>query len=159
MGHGTVADEIKGRSAAAPAGEREGAIISIDEEGVRFRSYVDGAVRFLSPEDSMAIQAALGSDIALVFDECTPFHVDREYTQRSTERTHRWLLRCLRHHAEHAPRSDSSCTGSCRGACTRTCGGNPPRRWRRAAATGIAIGGSLGAEKEQMYEVVGWSHR
>ena len=58
---------------------------------MRFRSYVDGAERFMSPEDSMAVQAALHSDIALVFDECTPFHVDRDYTERSTERTHRWL--------------------------------------------------------------------
>ncbi len=47
----------------------------------------------------MAVQAALGSDIALVFDECTPFHVSREYTERSMERTHRWLERCLRWHA------------------------------------------------------------
>ena len=70
---------------------------------MRFRSYVDGRERFLSPEGSMAVQAALGSDIALVFDECTPFHVDRDYTQRSTERTHRWLRRCLGWHAEHGP--------------------------------------------------------
>ena len=102
MGHGTVAEEIKGRARGRP-GEREGAILEIDESGVRFRSYVDGRIRFLSPEDSMATQAALGSDIALVFDECTPFHVDRAYTQRSTERTHRWLDRCLRWHAEHGP--------------------------------------------------------
>ena len=49
----------------------------------------------------MEVQAALGSDIALVFDECTPFNVTREYTARSTERTHRWLDRCLAWHAEH----------------------------------------------------------
>ena len=81
----------------------EGAILAIEEDGVRFRSYTDGRERFLSPEGSMAMQAALGSDLALVFDECTPFHVDREYTQRSTERTHRWLERCLGWHAEHGP--------------------------------------------------------
>ena len=46
----------------------------------------------------MEVQAALGSDIALVFDECTPFHGGREYTARSTERTHRWLDRCLAWH-------------------------------------------------------------
>ena len=51
----------------------------------------------------MAVQAALGSDIALAFDECTPFHADRDYTARSTERTHRWLDRCLDWHAEHGP--------------------------------------------------------
>ena len=123
MGHGTVADEIKGRAALprrkAPrgipvdeaarhqlrlvAGERAGAILSIEEEGVRFRSYLDGSEQFMGPETSMAVQAALRSDIALVFDECTPFHADRDYTARSTERTHRWLDRCLAWHAEHGP--------------------------------------------------------
>jgi queuine tRNA-ribosyltransferase len=109
MGHGTIADEIKSRPSGArifggpthPA--RKGAILSIDEQGVRFRSYVDGSERFLSPEGSMAVQASLHSDIALSFDECTPFHVDRDYTERSTERTHRWLERCLAWHAEHGP--------------------------------------------------------
>ncbi len=101
MGHGGVADEIKGRGRRRE--RTDGAILSIEEEGVRFRSYLDGSERFLGPEDSMAVQAALGSDIALVFDECTPFHVSREYTARSTERTHRWLERCLRWHAEHGP--------------------------------------------------------
>ena len=85
-----------------PAGRPDGAgnasngsILAIEEEGVRFRSYVDGCERFIGPETSMAMQAALGSDIALVFDECTPFHVTRDYTARSMERTHRWLERCL----------------------------------------------------------------
>ena len=103
MGHGTVADEIKGR-AAQFTGERSGAILAIEEEGVRFRSYLDGSTKFMGPETSMEVQAALGSDIALVFDECTPFHADREYTARSTERTHRWLDRCLAWHAAARPR-------------------------------------------------------
>src|SRR4051812_18789209 len=102
MGHGTVADEIKGR-AAQFHGERAGAILSIEEDGVRFRSYLDGSAQFMGPETSMAVQAALGSDIALAFDECTPFHGGREYTARSTERTHLWLDRCLAWHAEHGP--------------------------------------------------------
>ena len=94
MGHGTVADEIKGRT----TGDRAGAIVAIEEEGVRFRSNVDGSERFKGPETSMEVQAALRSDIALVFDESTPFHVTREYTARSMERTHRWLDRCLAWH-------------------------------------------------------------
>ena len=79
-------------------------MLEIGEEGVRFRSYVDGSERFLGPEDSMEVQAALGSDIALVFDECTPYHADRDYTARSTERTHRWLDRCLDWHEREGPR-------------------------------------------------------
>src|SRR5450755_1404637 len=98
MGHGTVADEIKGRRGGAGGG----AILAIEEEGVRFRSYIDGSERFLSPEISMAVQAQLHSDIVLAFDECTPFHVERDYTARSTERTHRWLERAVRWRAEHA---------------------------------------------------------
>ena len=58
-----------------PAWTRTGAILAIEEAGVRFRSYLDGSERFLGPEESMAVQAALHSDIALVLDECTPFHV------------------------------------------------------------------------------------
>src|SRR6202451_4716113 len=80
MGHGTVAEEIKGR-ARGGGNDGAGAILEIGEEGFRFRSYVDGTERFLSPEGSMATQAALGSDIALVFDEWTAFHVDLEYKQ------------------------------------------------------------------------------
>ena len=51
----------------------------------------------------MQVQAALGADIALAFDECTPFHADRDYTARSTERTHRWLDRCLAWHEAEGP--------------------------------------------------------
>src|SRR4029450_3969161 len=76
---------------------------AIEERGVRFRSYLDGSERFMGPETSMEIQAALGSDLALVVDECTPLHGPRDYTARSTERTHRWLRRCLDWHHEHGP--------------------------------------------------------
>ncbi len=154
MGHGTVADEIKGR---APRGaQRAGAILQISEAGVRFRSYVDGGERFLGPETSMEVQAALGSDIALAFDECTPFHATRDYTARSTERTHRWLRRCLDWHAEHGPKGQ---------AVYGIVQGGVHEDLRRASALqvagsdcdGIAVGGSLGREKEQMYEVVEWA--
>lgn len=154
MGHGGVADEIKGRGRTRETSD--GAILSIAEDGVRFRSYIDGSERFLGPEGSMAAQAALGSDIALVFDECTPFHVSREYTARSTARTHRWLQRCLRWHAAHGP--DSQLVyGIVQG------GVEQDLRLESAAAVGasdcdgIAIGGSLGRDKEQMREVVGWT--
>ena len=100
LAHGNVADEIKGRRGGSGP---SGGVIEIAERGVAFRSYIDGSERFMGPEESMAVQAALGSDIALVFDECTPYHADRDYTARSTERTHRWLDRCLDWHVEHGP--------------------------------------------------------
>ncbi len=161
MGHGTVADEIKSRGARAGAGggeggQREGAILSIEEQGVRFRSYVDGRERFISPEDSMAVQASLHSDIALVFDECTPFHVERDYTERSTERTHRWLERCLGWHAGHGP-SDQLVYGIVQGGVYEDMRRSSARVVAASGCDGVAIGGSLGAEKAQMYEVVGYA--
>jgi queuine tRNA-ribosyltransferase len=154
MGHGTVADEIKGR---APSGtERAGAILAIEEQGVRFRSYVDGGERFMAPETSMEVQAALGSDIALAFDECTPFHVDRDYTARSTERTHRWLERCLRWQERHG-RDDQAFYAIGQGGVHEDLRRASMQHVGASAAPGVAIGGSLGAEKAQMYEVVDWA--
>ncbi|MGA9286380.1 MAG: tRNA guanosine(34) transglycosylase Tgt [Solirubrobacteraceae bacterium] len=157
MGHGTVADEIKARPSRSRQGEevvREGAILSIEEQGVRFRSYVDGAERFMAPEDSMAVQASLHSDIALVFDECTPFHVDRAYTEQSTERTHRWLERCLTWHSEQGP-ADQLVYGIVQGGVYEDMRRASARVVAASGCDGVAIGGSLGAEKAQMYEVVG----
>src|ERR1700739_100589 len=158
MGHGTVADEIKGRSSRERESprQREGAILSIEEEGVRFRSYVDGQERFLSPEGSMAVQAALRSDIALVFDECTPFHVDRDYTPRSTQRTHRWLGRCLSWQREHGPRGQLV-YGIVQGGVYEDMRRESSAIVADSGCDGVGIGGSLGAEKAQMYEVVSYA--
>jgi queuine tRNA-ribosyltransferase len=157
MGHGTVADEIKGRAPqAAAAGERAGAILKIEEEGVRFRSYLDGSTQFMGPETSMAVQAALGSDIALVFDECTPFHGGREYTARSTERTHRWLDRCLAWHEQHGS-EDQVVYGIVQGGVEEDLRRASAQEVAARPVGGIAIGGTLGEHKEQMFEVVDWA--
>jgi queuine tRNA-ribosyltransferase len=173
MGHGTVADEIKGRSHATsatsaaiattdPVVDEEqtprGAILAIDEEGVRFRSYYDGRERALTPEISMAVQAALGSDIALVFDECTPFHVSRDYTARSTERTHRWLARCLEWHARNGP-PRQLVYGIVQGGVYEDLRRESAAAVAASGCAGIAIGGSLGRDKAQMHEVVDWTTR
>jgi queuine tRNA-ribosyltransferase len=155
MGHGGVADEIKGRGRKGDA-ERTGAILSIGEDGVRFRSYVDGAERFLGPETSMSVQAALGSDIALALDECTPFHVTRDYTARSMDRTHRWLDRCLRWHDEHGP-AEQVLYGIVQGGVERDLRVEATATVAASAVDGIAIGGSLGRDKAQMHEVVSWT--
>jgi queuine tRNA-ribosyltransferase len=161
MGHGTVADEIKSRASRDHDGPRQigtrpPAILCIEEEGVRFRSYVDGRERFLSPEGSMAVQAALRSDIALVFDECTPFHVDRDYTARSTQRTHRWLTRCLNWQREHGPQGQLV-YGIVQGGIYEDMRRESSATVADSGCDGVAIGGSLGAEKQQMYEVVSYA--
>jgi queuine tRNA-ribosyltransferase len=158
MGHGTIAEEIKGRARHGEGAKREGTVLSIDEQGVRFRSYIDGSTHMLSPEGSMGVQAALNSDIALVFDECTPFHVDRDYTERSTERTHRWLERCLRWHGENGP-SSQLVYGIVQGGVYEDMRRASTRTIAASGCDGVAIGGSLGACKDQMYEVVSWATR
>jgi queuine tRNA-ribosyltransferase len=157
MGHGSVADEIKGRrGVAGSATQSNGSILAIGEQGVRFRSYLDGGERFIGPETSMEVQAALGSDIALVLDECTPFHVTRDYTARSMERTHRWLARCLTWHERHGPR-DQAVYGIVQGGVEPDLRRISAEAVATSACAGIAIGGSLGQDKAQMYEVVSWS--
>src|SRR3954454_14127855 len=154
MGHGTVADEVKGR--VPFGGNRQGRVLSIEEDGVRFRSHIDGAEWFMAPETSMEVQAALNSDIALVFDECTPFNVDRDYTARSTERTHRWLKRCQDWHAANGPQ-DQLVYGIVQGGVYEDLRIESTQAIAAADTDGIAIGGSLGEHKDQMYEVVGWA--
>jgi queuine tRNA-ribosyltransferase len=150
MGHGSVADEIKRKR-----DPRESMVLAIEEEGVRFRSYHDGSERFMGPETSMEVQAALGSDVALAFDECTPFHVEREYTARSMERTHRWLDRCVSWHGEHA-RAGQLLYGIVQGGIHEDLRAEATAYVAAAGVAGVAIGGSLGQEKVQMREVVGW---
>ena len=150
LAHGHVADEVKGSGRRS---NEQGAIIEIAEEGVRFRSYRDGIERFLSPETSMEVQAALHSDIALVFDECTPYRADRDYTARSTERTHRWLDRCLEWHDANGPR-DQAVFGIVQGGIHEDLRRRSAERVAEAAVDGIAIGGTLGRDKEEMRGVL-----
>jgi queuine tRNA-ribosyltransferase len=150
LAHGTVADEIKGRRGRR---QGQGAVLEISEEGVRFRSYVDGTERFLGPEESMGIQAALGADIALAFDECTPFHADRDYTARSTERTHRWLDRCLAWHERRGPRHQAV-FGIVQGGVHEDLRRASAERVATSPIDGVAIGGTLGRDKAEMRAVL-----
>ncbi len=79
----------------------------ITEEGVRFCNHIDGAYMMLSPEKSMEIQANLGSDIAMLFDECPPYPCDRSYAEKSLGYTLRWAARCKTWIDAHLPRSGS----------------------------------------------------
>jgi queuine tRNA-ribosyltransferase len=152
LAHGGVADEIKGRRGIGTGGAK----VEISEEGVAFRSLLDGSNRFLGPEESMRIQAALGSDIALTFDECTPAHADRDYTARSTERTHRWLDRCLDWHGREGP-PDQAVFGIVQGGVHEDLRRDSAERTAAAEIDGIAIGGTLGREKSEMHGVLGFT--
>ena len=150
LAHGNVADEVKGRRGRVGG---HGSILEIAEEGVRFRSYLDGAERFMGPEESMAVQAALGSDIALAFDECTPYHADYDYTARSTERTHRWLDRCAAWHDAEAP-ARQALFGIVQGGVHEKLRRASAERVAEAPVDGLSIGGTLGRDKDEMRAVL-----
>jgi queuine tRNA-ribosyltransferase len=128
-----------------------GAMRKITEEGVLFRSHIDGSKQFLSPEVSMRVQEELGADIAMAFDECIPYPSDEAYTKRSTDRTLRWAKRCLEAH--HRP--DQALFGIVQG-------GMFPQLRRESALglqeldfDGYGIGGlSVGEPKPLMYETL-----
>jgi queuine tRNA-ribosyltransferase len=153
LAHGGVADEIKGRRGGKPDAPEHGSVLEVAERGVRFRSHLDGSERFMGPEESMSVQAALGSDIALAFDECTPFHADREYTARSTERTHRWLDRCLAWHERNGP-ARQAVFGIVQGGVHEDLRRSSAERVAAAQVDGLAIGGTLGRDKAEMRGVV-----
>ncbi len=69
----------------------------IKEEGVKFKSHIDGSYHFFSPESVMEIQRSIGADIIMAFDECTPYPCDYNYAKHSLQMTHRWLDRCISH--------------------------------------------------------------
>jgi queuine tRNA-ribosyltransferase len=150
LAHGGVANEVKG---SGRSGGEPGSRVEITEEGARFQSYRDGSELFISPEVSMSVQAALGSDIALVFDECTPFHADREYTARSTERTHRWLDRCLTWHEREGPEGQAV-FGIVQGGTHEDLRRESAQCVSETGVDGLAIGGTLGRDKEEMAAVL-----
>lgn len=75
-------------------------IRKIAEEGVTFQSHIDGSRHFIGPETSMDIQEALGADIAMAFDVCSPYPCDYDTAKENMERTHRWAARCKAHHTD-----------------------------------------------------------
>lgn len=131
-----------------------GDLRKITEEGVTFRSHIDGSKKFLSPEVSMEVQMALGSDIVMAFDECVPYPADYNYAKQSTERTIRWLQRCK--DAMTAP--NQGLFGIVQGGMYKDL-----REWSARETTamdlpGYAVGGlSVGEPKELMYEMLEYS--
>lgn len=152
LAHGGVADEIKGRRGVGGGNVK----VDIGERGVAFQSLLDGSDRFIGPEESMAIQAQLGSDIALVFDECMPFNSDREYVARSMERTHRWLGRCLAWHGENGP-ATQAVFGIVHGGTEEDLRRESVQTIAESGVDGISIGGTLGRDKEEMMGVVAFT--
>ena len=126
-------------------------IRKIEEQGVTFRSHLDGSRQFIGPEESMDIQQALGSDIAMAFDVCSPFPCDWETAKVNMERTHRWAERCKAHHT----REDQALFGIVQGAFYKDLRVESAKALRDMDFIGYGIGGlSVGEPKPVMYEML-----
>ena len=152
LGAGTEADEIK----SSGARKQSRLLQKLTENGATFRSPRDGAYHTLTPESSIEIQRQLGADLVVVLDECTPYHVDRDYTEKSLNLTKRWADRSL---AEFKRGHNG------RQALYGVVQGGVYEELRRESAEfvssrpffGHAIGGCLGAQKDYMYDIVRYS--
>ncbi len=132
----------------------------IKEEGVTFRSHIDGHKIFMGPEESMRIQSNLGSTIAMAFDECAPSRADRQYVQQSVERTTRWLERCQRelrrlNALEDTINPNQLLFGINQGAVYDDIRIEHAKRIAQMDLDGYAIGGlAVGESHEEMYHVI-----
>lgn len=149
LGYGSVADEIKGSGNI----NRPNNILKISEDGVSFRSYLDGRKIFLSPEVSIDVQRKLGADFIVQFDECTPYHVEKNYTASSMEMSMRWGDRSL---AEWKRKDNGAqkVYGIVQGGVYPDLRKISSEYTKNAEFFGTALGGSLGNSKEMFYEVV-----
>ena len=162
LGYGSVADEIKGRKSNSKIKKT---LLNINEEGAIFKSYIDGSNLLLSPEKSINIQRNLGADLIVVFDECTPFNVDKDYTYNSMLRSHKWAIRSinafnskLTYNPKEGSAGPQEIYGIVQGGIYKDMREESiDFNLNKINTFGIAIGGSLGSNKEEMQEVVSFT--
>ncbi len=157
-GVGKVASIFPGEAPArrTPGGD---SMVRIREDGVRFKSHIDGSLHTFSPEVSIAVQRALGADMVLAFDECTsPLH-DEAYTRTSMHRTHRWAERSLAAFEASTPQHGypQALYGVVQGGAFRELREQSATTIGAMPFDGIAIGGNLGATLQDMYAVLDWT--
>ncbi len=128
-----------------------GKLREITEEGVEFRSHLDGSKHFISPEKSIEVQMDLGSDIAMVFDECAPYPANYEYVNQSVDLTYRWAERCKNRHN----RQDQALFGIVQGGMYSDLRKKSAHQLEDLDFPGYGIGGlSVGEPKSLMYQVL-----
>jgi len=128
-----------------------GELRKISEEGVKFRSHIDGSAHFLTPELSIAIQGALGADIAMCFDECPPYPSPYDYLEKSLALTTRWAQRCKKAHT----RKDQALFGIVQGGMHPELRRESARQLMEIGFDGYALGGlSVGEERSVMHDMM-----
>ena len=132
-----------------------GPLRKITEEGVEFRSHLDGSKHFISPEKAIEIENALGADIIMAFDECAPYPADRDYVKNSLERTTRWAKRCKE---AHKNTDTQALFGIVQGGMYKDLREQSAKEIMELDFPGYAIGGlSVGEPKHLMYEVLDYT--
>ncbi len=128
---------------------------NITEEGVKFKSHLDGSSHFISPEKSMSIQNNLGSDIMMAFDECCPYPATYEYTKASMERTTRWAKRCIEAHKNP---DRQGLFGIVQGGMYKDLREESAKQLVELDFPGYAVGGlSVGESAELMYDILSYT--
>ena len=146
-------EDPRDRRRPRPDAGTQAKLSRVDDDGVTFRSHLDGSTHRLTPESSIAIQEKLGADVILAFDEPTsPLH-DEEYTRQAMERTHRWAERSL----TAKKRPDQALYGIVQGGAFRRLREQSAAFIGQMAFDGFAIGGSLGTSKRDVERVLDWS--
>src|SRR4030066_707570 len=126
------------------------ALRKIEDSGVHFRSHIDGSVHFIGPKEAMEIQSLLGSDIAMTFDECTPYPSSYEYALQSLELTMKWAAKC-----KELQNKEQTLFGISQGSLFKDLRKRGIEELQQICFDGYAVGGlSVGEPKEEMYEII-----
>ena len=136
-----------------------GNLVKITEDGVEFRSHLDGSLHFFTPEKSLQIQHNLAADYLIAFDECTPYPATKKYAQKALDRTHRWALRSLAEHKKlnQQLNQDLKLYGVIQGSYYKDLREQSADFICSQDFDGIAIGGvSVGEPKEKMRDAVSY---
>ncbi|MCH9610013.1 MAG: Queuine tRNA-ribosyltransferase [Chlamydiales bacterium] len=148
LAYGSVHDEIKSRGKK----KHDGSVEKISEEGVIFRSYRDGRKIHLTPESSIQAQKDLGADIIIPFDELPPYHIEVDDLKKSLARTHRWEMRSLQQHLKSP--NKQMIYGVIHGGICPDLRKHSCETLTKEAFDGFAIGGSVGKNKQELFDVV-----
>jgi queuine tRNA-ribosyltransferase len=131
-------------------------LVKITEEGVEFRSYLDGSVHYFTPEESIRIQQDLGADLIIAFDDCPPFPSDYKHVKDAVERTHRWAKRSLDQHKK--VKNGQALFGVVQGGIYEDLRKESTKFISSLDTEGIAIGGvAVGEGKKEMLDVLDWT--
>jgi queuine tRNA-ribosyltransferase len=149
LGYGSVSAEIKGVQFL----KGQKTLLALEEDGAKFRSYIDGKIITLTPELSMKVQRELGADIIIALDECVPYHVNKLYTANSMEKSKRWALRFL-NETKRFGDNNQALLAVIQGGIYKDLRVESARFANENDFHGFAIGGSLGKTKSEMYDIV-----